>query len=462
MAAQPDLVLVMTDQQRHDHVGWFAGSPVRTPTLDRLASNGVILDHCYSASTTCVPARTALLSGVVDHRMATADHHAIRPGAFTLPRALRDVGYATANIGKAHFMPIRADHGFDHLEVSEHLDAYDGDPATWPELDHYHDWLVARGLPDWRYQVDRGARAPYPWPDETHPTTWVRDRTLELLANRDRDRPLFLVVSFPHPHPPVNPPERYFSMFDPDDVVLDLESHHRNDHLPSAFRLATDQADHPHRRVDPDRAHHHRRQLASTYGLIAQIDDAIADIVAALDLERTILWFTADHGDYGTNRGLVRKIPWIPFDDLARVPTFVTGGPVVGGRRFDQPCQSFDVATTFLDYAGWWDEHAEHHGSFDGISHRRVLDNGTAEPADDRPVWSAFSMNWPMVRRGPHKYIRSSGWPAEVLFDVVGDPHETIDLARHPFGIDLARELSALVDRQAARGLADLPVPSLS
>jgi len=62
-----------------------------------------------------------------------------------------------------------------------------------------------------------------------------------------------------------------------------------------------------------------------------------------------------------------------------------------------------------------------------------------------------------MVRRGPHKYVRSAGWPAEVLFDVVGDPSETIDLARNPWGVDLTRELAGLVDEQLARGPATLP-----
>ena len=457
MTTQPDLVLVMTDQQRHDHVGWFPGSPVRTPTLDRLAGDGVVFDHSYSASTTCVPARTALMSGVFDHRMPKVGRWTLEPGAFTLPRALRQVGYATALIGKMHFTPMRADHGFDHQEINEHFSAYSGDPFTWDEYDHYHDWLRAQGVPDWRFEVPDGHRAPYPFPPETHPTAWVRDRTLDLLARRDPDRPLFLVVSFPHPHPSINPPEPYASMFDPADVEIDLESHGRNARLPKPFRDATEQADHPERRVRPEALDRHRLDLAHTYGLIAQIDDAVADITAALDLDRTVLWFTSDHGDYGTNRGLVRKIPWIPFEDLARVPSFATGGPIAGGRRFDEPTQAFDLTTTFLDLGGWWERHPEAHDQFDGISLRDVLTDPAARPAPDRLVWSGLTMSWPMVRRGPHKYLRSGGWPAECLFDVVQDPAETIDLARNPYGIDLTAELSALVDEQLARPMADLP-----
>lgn len=454
---QPDLVLVMTDQQRFDQVGWLPGSPVHTPNLDALADRGVVFDHSYSASTTCVPARTSLMTGVFDHRIPTTTLHAIEPGEFTIARALRDVGYQTAVVGKMHFTPMRADHGFDHLEVAEHFSAYPGNPRDWDEYDHYHDFLAARGLKDWRFEVPGGTAAPYPFPIETHPTSWVRDRTLQVLADRDPDRPLLLIVSFPHPHPSINPPEPYASRYDPSTIDVDPDGHQRNARLPNTFRLALAQEDHPERRVDPGALDRHRQVLAHTYGLITQIDDAVGDVVAALDLDRTVLWFTSDHGDYATNRGLVRKIPWIPFDDLARVPSFATGGPVSGGRRFDEPTQSFDLAPTFLELGGWWDAHPDLHDRFDGVSQASVLLDATARPDPDRTVFSALTSGWPMVRRGPHKYIRSDGWEGEVTFDVVTDPTESLDLSKNIYGIDLTRELETLVDAARARPAAGLP-----
>jgi choline-sulfatase len=453
--SRPDLVLVLTDQQRHDHVGWTAGSPVRTPVLDGLARSGVVFTNCYSGSTTCVPARTALLTGLLDHRTPRGVDHHLDPTFFTVPRALAAVGYQTALIGKAHFAPMRADHGFEHLEVAEHLTAYPGDPRTWGELDHYHDWLVARGLPDWRYEVPNGNAAPYPLPADSHPTSWVRDRTRRFLERRDRTRPLFLVVSFPHPHPPVNPPEPYASTYHPDDLAIDPDGARLNAQLPAAFRRATAQADAPHRRVHADHLAEHRLDLARTFGSITQIDDAVGSILPALDLARTVVWFTSDHGDYGGRRGLVRKVPWIPFDDLAKVPAFATGGPVAtgnGARVEHGLVQSFDVATTFLDLGGALDGPGplgpDGPLAYDGVSHRQLLvDAGTAADPD-RTVFSALSAGWPMARRGPHKYIREAGWGEEVLFDVVGDPDETLNLAQHPLGRDLTAELSARVDER--------------
>lgn len=289
----------------------------------------------------------------------------------------------------------------------------------------------------------------------------MRDRTIEFLAHhRDRSRPLFLVVSFPHPHPPVNPPEPYASMYDPADCHIDPEGSLLNRRLPASFRRETEQADHPHRRVDPGRLDHHRSEIARTYGLITQIDDAVGEIVTELDLADAIVWFTSDHGDYGGRRGLVRKIPWIPFDDLARVPTFVTGGIVTGPpRREPSPTQSFDFATTCLDLSGAASDLDLDMAQFDGVTQRSLIEDTTGDVTapPDRMVWSAVSMNWPMARRGPHKYVRGTGWGEEVLFDVEGDPDESIDLARHPFGVDLTRELSAAVDRQLSATAPDLP-----
>jgi choline-sulfatase len=418
---QPDLILVMTDQQRYDQIGYAAaGAGPSTPTLDRLAAAGVTFGTAYSASTNCVPARTTLMTGLLDHKADYAAPRALRPGTSTLPRMLAAAGYETALVGKMHFTPIRADHGFDHLRVCEHFTAYSSDAYATGPLDHYHDWLVEEGHSDWRFDDETATAARYPLPPRTHPTSWVRDEALALLAQRDRTRPLFLVVSFPHPHPPINPPEPYATLYDPDLVEIDPTEAEHNDGLPPQFRAALAQVAAPHRRIDPANLASHRASLARTWGLITQIDDAVAAVIDQLDLDRSLLWFTSDHGDYGGHRGLIRKIPWIPFDDLARVPCFATGWSVAGGRRDDAPMQSFDMVRTFLAAAGLEAQGA----SLDGLDLLAMLTDPVASLPTDRYVFSALSVGWPMVRRGSHKYIREAGWGEEVLFDLEGDPSE--------------------------------------
>lgn len=448
---RPDLVLIMTDQQRYDQVGYAGSTPVRTPNLDRLAASGVIFDNAYSGSTTCVPARTSLLTGLLDHRAPYLEPYALDPGFFTVPHALRAAGYETALIGKMHFKPMRSPHGFEHMRVVEHLRAYDFDPATQSELDHYHDWLRSQGLPDWRLD-GRESDCPYPLDPPTHPTGWVEREAAEFLGDRDDARPLFLVVSFPHPHPPINPAEPYASLYDPDGCVIDPDGHTANAYLPASFRRATAQDDAPRRRIRQDQMAEHRATLARTYGLITQIDEAVGRIVALLDMDRTVLFFTSDHGDYAGHRGLLRKIPWIPFDDLARVPFFVTGAGVAGGRRDAGLAQSFDFATTCLDLTGVDVDLA----AFDGISLVPVLGDPGATLDADRTVHCGISMGWPMVRRGPHKYLRS-GWGEEVLFDVERDPGEVFNLMSLDPDREIVGPLAEAAARRAGAATPDLP-----
>ena len=75
-------------------------------------------------------------------------------------------------------------------------------------------------------------------------------------------------------------------------------------------------------------------------------------VLERIDLDSTQVGFTSDHGDYAGHRGLLRKTPWIPFDDLARVPFVVAGPGIAGGRRVTSLVQSCDFALTCLDFAG--------------------------------------------------------------------------------------------------------------
>ena len=140
-------------------------------------------------------------------------------------------------------------------------------------------------------------------------------------------------------------------------------------------------------------------------------------------------------------------MPWIPFDDLARVPCFATGGPVSGGRRIASPVQSYDWVPTALAAAGLTMPYPDADPG-DGQSQLGLLTGPAATGDDDRVVLSAFTMHWPMARRGRFKYIRELGWSEEVLFDLEADPDETTNLAGRPEAEEVRAELSAAVDEE--------------
>jgi choline-sulfatase len=404
----------------------------------------------------CVPSRVALMTGIEPHRVPTQENpSALREGFWTVAHELRRAGYQTALIGKAHFAPVHAQHGFETLRLCEHLSAQGLGPLSrerGDEVDDYHHWLLARGYSDWRFDNpgDELRIHTFPHGADVHPTGFVEREVTAFLSHRDPDRPLFLVVSFPHPHAPYNPPEPYASMFDPADARPPEDGYEVNLGLPMVCQLALKSGRTQEEAADERRV---RVFLATVRGLIKHIDDAIGRLVERLDLTSTLVAFSSDHGDYAGHRGLMRKTPWMPFDDLARVPLFYAGHGVAGGRVVPNLVQSYDFALTALDYAGLVPGVED----VDGRSLRPLL-AGQPEADDlDRSVFSAIGVGWPMIRRGAHKYFVHSQHRTAVLFDLDNDPGERANLAGDTRYAAVERDLSErLAQREAKPSLAQV------
>jgi arylsulfatase A-like enzyme/cytochrome P450 len=458
----PDIVLFLTDQQRFDQLGYASDGHFETPNLDRIARSGVIFENAYSASTVCVPSRVALLTGIEPHRVPTQDNGmALREGFWTVAHALKRAGYETALIGKAHFAPIHAQHGFDTMRLCEHLQPQglgELSRERGDEVDDYHRWLLANGYSDWR--IDNMVRKirqkaertvalaevdvhTFPHSADVHPTGWVERETMAFLEARDTGRPLFLVVSFPHPHAPYNPPEPYASMFDPRDSQLPVDRYEVNEGLPLAFQLAFTGA--PTRAAAADEQLV-RRLLATVRGLVKHIDDAIGRVVARLDLTSTLVAFTSDHGDYAGHRGILAKTPWLPFEDLVRVPLFYAGFGVRGGRVVPSLVQNYDFALTALDYAGVDPVAVD----FDSRSLRPLL-AGAAEPDPGRPVYCCTGTPWPALRHTKFKYCVNTKQQQAVLFDLEQDPVERVNLAENPAYAGVMRDMSERLEQRLAK-----------
>ena len=461
--ARPDLILVMTDQQRHDHAGFVSGSTFDTPNLDRLARRGVVFETAYSGSTVCVPSRISLLTGVGAHRVPRVDDLYMPEGHWTVARELGAAGYQTAMVGKGHFRPMCGDYGFETMRTCEHLYGVDfqAGGAGGRQLvgggDDYHQWLVEQGLVDYRVtdEVPRPGGPRFRLEPSAHPTSWVEREALEVLAGRDPTRPLYLVVSFPHPHDPLDPPPPYDTMYDPADSVIPAGGFEVNEGLPWAFREPLTVQTGPFRPSRPKSDRQLGQLQALTRGLIRQIDDSIGRILGAIDPERTVIGFTSDHGDYGGHRGMLRKVPWIPFDDLWRVPLVVAAPDMVGGRRHAGTVQNLDWVTTALDYAGVpFDP-----GVFDGRSLRPALVDPGWQPDPSRHVIGGVADGWPSIRRGNLKLITRSHFtlPGRALFDLEADPGEQVDLAADPGRTAEADELEDLLRRSIWVPHPDLP-----
>ena len=427
---RPNFLLVMTDQQRADSVGYAQemGGAVRrsdTPHLDGLAHRGLIFDNAYSASTVCVPARSALLTGIFPERLPqVGDGLALKEGFWTIAHAMARAGWETALFGKMHFSPIHARHGFQVVRSCEHLEPSAGYRPE--DEDDYQRWLKAQGFADFR---ESGADD-LPHDEELHPARWITDRAIDFLEERESSQPFFAIVSYTGPHAPHDPPKRYREMYPWEEEAIPADGFEVNRDLPEVFQHAlsppAEETLYPTRYVSDLSPERVKRTLALIRAMIRQIDDQVVRLISHVSLDDTVVFFTSDHADYGGHRGLMGKLPWIPFDDLSKVPFFSFGAGVEGGRRVASPVQSCDFAATCLELAG-----LEAPAPLDTKSLAPVLRGGPERP--DRPVFCAHSVGWPMIRRGQLKMlghwtgVKMTG--VEAVYDLESDPGEKQNLA---------------------------------
>ena len=225
----PNVLFVMTDQQRFDTIAAPGQQHIYTPNLDRLVRRGITFTRAYSQCPVCVPARYTIRTGCeppttrvfTNQRSLPAAGQAEtmegRCGAY-LARTMKRLGYRTFGVGKFHTSPRYEELGFEVQLYSEEL--YDRPEDR--RRDHFAAW-IAKQHPAFDYiEALMGERTEMyympqvsPMPAELTVERWAADRAVEQIARRD-SRPFFGFVSFIGPHPPFAPPVPFNRMYDPD------------------------------------------------------------------------------------------------------------------------------------------------------------------------------------------------------------------------------------------------------
>lgn len=337
---QPNVVLVMTDQQRADFTAGAGFGLDTMPFLDHLAEQGVRFRRAYTTAPACVPARTSLLTG----RFPTA--HRVRQNSAVdavlrgddLLDVLRAAGYSLHFSGKTH-MYRRAEDFDTFCGPFMHTSSPPGD-ETDAAFDQY---LVG---------LDHGPTVEAtPFDVERQYAHRIVDGAIEALKRRDSDRPFFAWLSFPEPHNPYQAPEPYFSMFDPDDVPERAAGPEtaagKGDAWVWLQRLIAEKR--------PGYDELWRRYRATYCGMLRMVDDQLRRLCAFLErqgvLDETLVVFVADHGDYVGDYGLQRKGAGLP-EALMRIP-FVVSGPGIVHRDDDTTHASLaDLLPTVCEAVG--------------------------------------------------------------------------------------------------------------
>lgn len=386
----PNVLCIVTDQQRHDHLSCSGNPVLRTPHIDGIAARGVRFERAYVNCPLCMPGRATLFTGRTPrgHNVRT-NGIPLDPSIPTLPQALAEAGYRTHSVGKLH---LRCFNRVSGLALDQH------DPAVHTEVRDL--WLDGRldelptpyyGLQTAEFVGGHGSgvfgdylnwlRREHPqavpllakeharlppsgadqsWksalPAELHNSTWIADRTIDFLRQAGQDQqPFFLWCSFPDPHHPYCPPAPYDSRYDPADVRLPIRRRGELDDLAPFFRRIYNERVQVSGRGAPthiaDEAM--REIIAHTYGMIGLVDDQVGRILDALAAEgldrETIVVYLSDHGDMMGDHWLLNKGPF-HFEGLLRVP-FIWSWPghFPQGVTVDGLASLLDFAPTLLD-----------------------------------------------------------------------------------------------------------------
>lgn len=426
MTDRPNVLLVISDQQRPDTLGFRNETPCRTPHIDTLAGRGVSFDRAMTPCPLCLPARASLFTGLYPHENDMLDNTTSSLGACQLLETFREGGYQVSYAGKWHL-------GADN--IGRFTDRADGDSTK-----EYTQWCLNRGLVDgWAFNDPRvrthrqpsmstPVALPLDMPPETTNDAYIADIALDHLRTRDRTRPFFQVCSFNGPHPPFMIPEPYFSMYDPAEAVeppnfgpqAGEPSVHRSNFYRQLF------LDHGE---DFDAW---RKSFAVYWGFTTLIDDQLGRLLAELEAqgveEDTIVVFLSDHGENLGAHGLWHKM--VAYEESIRVPLIFRLPGRAGGVRSDLPASLVDVAPTLAGLCGLC--------ARDEWRGRDLF--ADPPPADrppaDRPMFALHvplgswmgAEPWRMIEVDGLKYIRHLGGEEE-LFDLAADPFETRNLA---------------------------------
>jgi arylsulfatase A-like enzyme len=391
----PSVLLILPDQWRGQDLGCMGNSEVRTPHLDRLASQGILFRKTFANTPVCCPARAILLTGKYAHKNGmVANDLRLRESETTIAELLAGNGYRTGFIGKWHLDGGKRLPGF--VPPGPRRQGF----AFWAanECDHRH------FRPTYFRDEDRPITE-----ERFEPEVWT-DRAVEFLKHAGED-PFFLVVSMGPPHDPYGAPERFMKLDDPARLTM---RPNWVEGVPGAGR----------------------KEVAAYYAAMTAVDEQVGRLLKALDgsgrSEDTIVVFTSDHGDMlGSHGQRLKRKPW---EESIRVPGILRyPAKVKPGRISDTLLTHVDIAPTLLALCG-----LPVPNDMQGADLSGVLLGRTDRGPDSAffQIFVPFAGDgtpdpWRGVRDDRFMYARTEAGPW-VLYDLREDPYELKNLAHEP------------------------------
>jgi arylsulfatase len=434
----PNIVFILTDQQRFDTIGRHDCPWMKTPHLDRLTKEGMSFRRAFCPGVTCVASRAAMFTGQYPHNTGVYSFDAWAHQR-TWVHDLRDAGYFCANVGKMHLIPRDEPGGFHDRIVVEN-------PAAMPAWsfngdDDWGKFLNMHGItrPAWRRESDpdwtkKFQGLAWEYEERFHSDVFTGDAAVGFLRQHRSKKPFFLEVGLPGPHEPWDPPQRFIDLYQqanwpaPVDRGNDFSTRPPQ-HLAQQESMAPSASgpwhhdcviDMPHA-TDADIEHFRRHYYAN----VSLVDDQVGKILQALDetgqRENTWIIFSSDHGELLGDHDIAYK--WLMYEPVVHIPLIICPPPALGltvDTSTTDLVSLIDLGRTVMDMAG-----IPAPNRLEGISLLPWLTGGEKTPRNY--VFSEDNYQV-MIRSHDWKLVHYFGQESGELYDLANDPNELKNL----------------------------------
>ncbi len=457
---QPNILIIMTDQQAWNAVDYSGNKLIKTPNLDRLASQGVNFSQAVTPCPVCCPARTSILTGRLTETTTIRDNSDVNKNDCYYPtfdEILAKRGYVAECHGKFHSPehmaavysnpPVDGISGIDlivkwepiyvkylkqkiekrPLKAGELYETtfYGGNiPYRLDPVDRRYRYLPSGEIPEANLKLKKlgqdDVHGVLDLPAEYTITAIQGKETVDALE-RLKDKKFVITCSFHCPHVPITPSEPYASMYRKEAMSTPASIHDNRDNSP----YKPNQLENPY--SDSENI---RYMTANYYAFVTEIDDWVGKILEKLDelklAENTLVIFVSDHGEMLGAHGLRGKFCF--YEESVRVPFIIRfPGKIKAGQTISAPLSTLNIFPTILDYAGL------NNIPTDGYSLRPVMEGSAPKYDFAVSEWTWKNQNVPslMIRTNNWKLMtthRSGGKDVEALFDLKNDPSEINNL----------------------------------
>lgn len=426
MSDQPNILFIQADQLTAFVLSMYRDdAQAKTPNLDALAADGVVMENAYSNSPICCPARASQFSGRQPSTHEVWGNGAeFRAEIPTFAHFLRSAGYECVVAGKCHFIGPDQLHGFDRrLTTDMYPSGFDWTiPWSWGPV-HREGTSVTKlavsGLCKTNNQLLYDAE--------------VQFRSLEFFRSRvlgKEAQPWLLHISYTQPHEAYQSVPEFWQRYEDVDIALP--------------RIPADDAPHPttewlhvHHGIDraPPDEDTIRASRQAYYAMISHLDDYLGELIAELKhlglYDDTVIVFTSDHGDMLGERGMWFKRSF--YQGSLQVPMIWHNPKRIAPGRRSECVTLADLCPTFAELGGAR-EASDRYGSDQSASFLGLLME-TSDSVKDEAIAEYYGPGviepWLSIRQGDHKYVWTRNAP-ELLFDMAQDPDEQTNLSADP------------------------------